>query len=40
MEDYTYEIYNEIVQNVINQETNKIEAKNALANILEKYAVN
>lgn len=39
MEDYTYEIYNEIVQNVINQETNKIEAKHALANILEKYAV-
>lgn len=39
MEDFTYEIYNEIVQNVINKGTNKIESKNTLANILEKYTI-
>lgn len=39
MIDYTYEFYNEIVQNVIGQNLNKIEAKNVLANLLEKYDV-
>jgi len=39
MEDYTYEMYTEIVENIISQDLNKIEARNTLANLLERYSV-
>ena len=39
MEDYQSEIYNKIVEQIINQDLNKIESRNALASMLEKYSV-
>lgn len=39
MEDQSFVVYTEIIDNIINQNLNKIEAKNTLANILENYSI-